>query len=318
MEPDDRIRRTCDPLLGFAPQPAGRKEATLKRRRFALLLAVGASSLAPAGAHGQSRAAPSTLLDIPLKVTGEWGASSPRDAAAVLARMRAACLIDVALLSDRQPGSLRVENRGSGNPAIWLHDDGTAMAWIVVNVGPQDWSKLAYQFGHELGHVLANSWDARSKPASPCQWLEEALVEAFSLRGLGKLADNWERRPPFPNDAPFANALRQYRSTAIGNYEKMAPAPREAWRIDEWFLRNRAALEGKGGVQAPVEALVPTLLRELDEDIRCVADLGALNRWPERSAVAIERYLQAWKRSCHEIGTAGRLPARLQTLLGLA
>ena len=46
------------------------------------------------------------------------------------------------------------------------------------------WSKLAYQFGHELGHVTANSWQGNAKPARPRQWLEEAMVEALSLHGL--------------------------------------------------------------------------------------------------------------------------------------
>ena len=38
-------------------------------------------------------------------------------------------------------------------------------------------SVLAYQFGHELGHVTANSWQPRGKPQLPSQWLEEAPVE---------------------------------------------------------------------------------------------------------------------------------------------
>ena len=61
------------------------------------------------------------------------------------------------------------------------------MAWIIVDVGTRDWCNLAYQFGHELGHVVANSWARDAKPGGPCQWLEEALVEAFSFRGLGRL-----------------------------------------------------------------------------------------------------------------------------------
>ena len=59
------------------------------------------------------------------------------------------------LLSDQQPEMLRVENRKQGGPAIWLHDDQPEMAWVIVDIGPVDWSKLAYQFGHELGHVSA-------------------------------------------------------------------------------------------------------------------------------------------------------------------
>ena len=38
-------------------------------------------------------------------------------------------------------------------------------------------SVLAYQFGHELGHVTANSWQPSGKPQLPSQWLGEAPAE---------------------------------------------------------------------------------------------------------------------------------------------
>ena len=38
-----------------------------------------------------------------------------------------------------------------------------------------------------------------------------------------------------------------------------------------------------------------------------VADLGGLNRWPERSKLGLEDYLRAWRASCQEIGCPGRL-----------
>jgi hypothetical protein len=46
-------------------------------------------------------------------------------------------------------------------------------------------------------------------------YLEEALVEAFSLRGLRFLAGDWAREPPFPNDTAFADAILSYRKTAL-------------------------------------------------------------------------------------------------------
>jgi hypothetical protein len=170
---------------------------------------------------------------------------------------------------------------------------------------------------HELGHVLANSWGPDSKPRSPCQWLEEALAEAFSLRGLGKLADSWELRPPFANDAPFANAIRHYRSNAIERYGKIASNRMPDSRVGSWFREYRSSLEGDGGITGPAQAAVTTMLHELETDARSIEDMGALNRWVERSAVPIERYLSLWQASCDEIGAAGSLPKRLVDLLGL-
>src|SRR5450432_859612 len=87
-----------------------------------------------------------TLATVPIEVVGDWGGSLPGSALAVVTRMRAVSLAGVRLLSDRQPGRLRVDSHSSGPPHIWLHDDGTSIAWIVVDIGPRDWSKLAYQF----------------------------------------------------------------------------------------------------------------------------------------------------------------------------
>jgi hypothetical protein len=146
-----------------------------------------------------------TLLSAPLQLGGDWGGSAPGDALAVIARMREVSLSGVRLLSDRQPAKLRVDDHATGPPHIWLHDDNPDTAWIVVNIGARDWCKLAYQFGHELGHVVCNSWWRDARPRQPCQWLEEAMVEAFSLRGLSLLADSWERdirrSPAMPRSA---------------------------------------------------------------------------------------------------------------------
>jgi hypothetical protein len=261
----------------------------------------------------QPQAPPVTLLSAPLELGGEWGGSPPNDARAVISRMREACLSGVRLLSDRQPAKLRVDDHASGPPAIWLHDENPDTAWIVVDIGALDWSKLAYQFGHELGHVLCNSWQRQAAPKLPSQWLEEALVEAFSIRGLGLLADSWERQPPFPNDAAFAGAIRKYRQDLIEKYREPAGGPvgEPSARMCGWLRRNRDALDHAGGVGVIEGPEILRIVAEFEGDKACVEDLGAVNRWPARSAVPVEEYLRLWQASCTEIHAPGRLPARL-------
>ncbi len=188
----------------------------MRRREFIVLL--GAAAAPPPLGLRRAAAAPATLASAPLELGGEWGGSPRQAAMRVLARMREVCLSGVGLVSDRQPERLRVDAHDSGPPAVWLHADPPRTAWVIVDIGARDWSKLAYQFGHELGHVVCNSWWRDAKPRPPCQWLEEAMVEAFSLRGLGLLADSWERDPPFAGDAAFARSIRDYRGDAIGKY----------------------------------------------------------------------------------------------------
>lgn len=279
------------------------------------MVSLGIPRLLAEGLWLASETMPS-LLSVPLELEGSWK-SSPADAVLrVLSRMREVSLAGVSLLSDQQPGSIRVDNHASGSPAIWLHDDHTNVAWIIVDIGTDDWCKLSYQFGHELGHVLCNSWNARSQPHPPCQWLEESMVEAFSIRGLGLLATNWERNPPFAGDAAFGAAIRKYRDNLIKNYEGTEVHQSDA-EIASWFRASQSALaqSALNSIEGP---FISRIVSELERDVACVEDLGALNRWPSRSGVPLEEYLRLWEKSCTEVHARGRLPARVRSLLGVS
>jgi hypothetical protein len=293
-------------------------DCVLVRRRFLVLsgiVSLGISRLIGKALGLASEPTP-RLLSASLELGGSWK-SSPADAVLrVLSRMREVCLAGVRLLSDRQPERIRVDNHASGSPAIWLHGDRTNVAWIIVDIGTDDWCKLSYQFGHELGHVLCNSWNADSQPHAPCQWLEESMVEAFSIRGLGLLAASWERNPPFAGDAAFGSAIREYRANLIKNYGGAGVQESDAEFVS-WFRASRSALE-RSALSGIEGKLIVRIVSELERDITCVEDLGALNRWPSRSGVPLEDYLKLWETSCTEVHALGRLPARLQSLLGVS
>ena len=263
--------------------------------------------------QAQAPSTPMTLLSSQMELGGEWGGSSPNDAFAVISRMREVSLSGLRLLSDRQPGKVRVDDHTSGPPHIWLHEEDPDTAWIVVDIGARDWCKLAYQFGHELGHVLCNSWQKEAAPHLPSQWLEEALAEAFSIRGLGLLAASWQARPPFPNDSPFAANIRSYRQDLMIKYGGAAGEPK--LDLCAWLRRNRNTLDHTGGVAVIEGPEIVRIVAELEADNTCVEDLGAMNRWPARTDVSVEDYLRLWQASCAEIGTSGRLPLCLAEAL---
>jgi hypothetical protein len=187
---------------------------------------------------------------------------------------------------------------------------------MIVDIGARDWSKLAYQFGHELGHVLCNSWQLNAKPRLPSQWLEEAVVEAFSIRGLGLLAESWERNPIYAGTSAFGQAIRQYRAKVIEGYRRPGePAP--GADIAPWFGGMRATLARTNGLDRIEGPAILAILRLLERDKGCVVDMGAVNRWPARSALPLDAYLAAWTASCAEIASPGRLPAQIRSCLGL-
>lgn len=299
----------------------------MRRRDFVTLLggsAAGsliAAALTDRDALGDRYAAmaaltttPPTLLSAPIELAGDWGHMLPRSADQVVERMRYACLDDVRLVSDRQPSRLRVDEHTSGPPAVWLHPDGSRMAWIIVDIGERDWSKLAYQFGHELGHVMANSWQPDAKPAAPCQWLEEAMVEAFSLRGLRRLANGWKENPPFAGDNAFGDAIADYRENIIRGYTALADSQGLTRDAAAWFADHRNEIEIPG-LNPFAQAMSVTILAEYDLAPDCLEALGALNRWPGRTGVPVAEYLRRWEQSCTELHASSQLPLHLQELL---
>ena len=248
-----------------------------------------------------------TLLDVPLELGDGWTWSPAQDVKSVLSRVRDVCLSSVRLLSDRQPEKLRVDNYLESWPEVRLHADQPGMAWIFLNVPSLDWCRLARQFGHELGHVFCNSWGPSAEPGPPTQWLEEAMVEAFTIRGLALLASSWEKNPPFPGDQAFAATIRAHRADRLKMYQKEGGQD-----ITSWFRAHRSELES--GRPADKDLAVVKILPILESERACVEDLGAVNRWQARTRVPIEEYLKLWETSCTEIGAPGVLPGRLRNL----
>jgi hypothetical protein len=256
------------------------------------------------------------LSSVPIEVSGAWGASPSNTAAVVIARMRQVCFSGLRLLSDRQPDRLRVDDETSGPPHIWLHTENPMTAWIVVDIGTRAWSQLAYQFGHELGHVMCNSWMWKVETPPPCRWLEECLAEAFAIRGLARLADSWEHDPPFVGDARYGQALRDYRRDLLNKYQNAAgPAP--VRDLAGWLRAKRPRLDGAGGLSDEEGPAILAVLNEMEADAACVEDVGAVNRWPERSGLPLEEYLRRWRQSCEQLKLSGLLPARLQEIFEL-
>jgi hypothetical protein len=248
-----------------------------------------------------------------LEIAGSWDQSSPEAARLVAEKIREACLAGFALRSDRQPARLRLEHRAVSYPAIWLHDEDPGLAWLLVVIGPSDWCQLAYEFGHELGHVLCNSWDRQAVPHPPCAWLEESLVEAFTLRGLARLEQGWASAPPFAGDHAFADEIARYRQYHLKRKTAQVPAG----GVGAWFRGARARLEAQGGEASDEAPMTLGILKALERHETWVEDLGALNRWPERSAAPLDDYLAHWRTSCAEIGTPGGLPRAVARLLGI-
>jgi len=140
------------------------------------------------------------------------------------------------------------------------------------------------------------------------------MVEAFSLRGLDRLAESWKQNPLFADDNAFGNSIAEYRANIIERYAKLADEQGLTRDSAHWFADHRREIE-VAGLNPFAQAASLTILAEYERFPDCVEALGTLNRWPGRSGVPIEDYLQQWEASCAELQASARLPARLREML---
>ncbi len=105
---------------------------------------------------------------------------------------------------DRQLPPILVEPKGG---PIVLHRRGQAGELLVrLDTGDRLWAQHAYQFSHELCHILCNFSDGPTANL----WFEESLCEMASLFALRQMADTWQTAPPYPNWKSYSASLSGY------------------------------------------------------------------------------------------------------------
>ena len=77
---------------------------------------------------------------------------------------------------------------------------------ILLSARDRHWAQYAYQFSHEMGHVLCGSRDGSVAQA----WFEEAFCTALSIWVLERMSVSWRTNPPYSNWADYATALAEY------------------------------------------------------------------------------------------------------------
>jgi hypothetical protein len=161
---------------------------------------------------------------------------------------------------------------------------------IRLHARDDNWHLYAYEFAHELCHVLSN-YDAQPATHRDNQWFEEALCETASLFTLRHLAQRWEAQPPGPEWVGEAARLRGFFELLIGEGHRMLPAdaPLAAWlRDNEDGLRRDPYLRQKN------EVLANLLLPLFEHDPDNWQALAYLNLDPADARSSLRAYLSRW------------------------
>lgn len=176
-------------------------------------------------------------------------------------------------------------------PPVALYGRGSAGEYrIRLHARDDNWHLYAYEFAHELCHVLSN-YDAQPATHRDNQWFEEALCETASLFTLRHLAQRWEAQPPGPEWAGEAARLRGFFELLIGEGHRLLPAdaPLAAWlRDNEDGLRRDPYLRQKN------EVLANLLLPLFEHDPDNWQALTYLNLDPADARSSLRAYLSRW------------------------
>jgi hypothetical protein len=207
---------------------------SVSRRRFLHAL-TAAGLIAPGVAQAATE---KTTLEI-LVDNGGWGTASTTDIRTVLRT-------SAQEIWRWCPGQLirpiRVYHRDDFPQTDFLHD------WrgrIRVGLASEDtrWAQMAFQFGHEFCHVLAQHSAAAKRSWHPPRhanlWFEECLCETGSLFVLRRLAAAWRSEPPYPQWHSYADALAAYATERLARADHQLPA---GVSFSAWFRENASEL----------------------------------------------------------------------------
>ncbi len=123
--------------------------------------------------------------------------------------------------------------RPRGGPMM-LHQRG-ADGRLVMRLNTRDkfWAQYAFQFSHELCHVLARF----DEDPTGNLWFEESICQAASWFVLLRMGESWVDAPPYPNWSRYAPALTRYAEA-----EKERCRPAEGFELAAWYRAHEGAL----------------------------------------------------------------------------
>ena len=236
---------------------------------------------------------PGAVLSIRVQA-GSWGNASVQDIEAVLHSVARA---------------LRPHSSGGVTPQVLVRfstmgprvlerksEDGAHV--VLLNVQDRRWDQFAYQFSHELCHVLTN-YDRRPIGESGSrehQWFEETLCEVVSLVTLDRLASSWAKSPPHAGWEDYAPAFREYAA-------RLRAAPHRALlerqSIVSWYAEHGHSLEEDPYQREKNEALAAALLELFATTPDALEAIAYLNLEPAPKG-GFAAYLAAWHDCCPE------------------
>jgi hypothetical protein len=176
--------------------------------------------------------------------------------------------------------------RPKGGPMVKFRRGPQGEYTVLLNTGDRLWAQHAYQFAHELAHILANY----TPQEHPHRWFEESLCELASLFTLRRMAARWATDPPYPNWRDYAPALADYANERI----KAAQLP-PGKSLAAWYPENAVALSANACLRDKNTTVAAMLLPLFEASPESWETIAFLNPAEPHQAKDLGEFLTGWQ-----------------------
>lgn len=239
---------------------------------------------------------------------GDWGGVDVRDIQLVLASVAQVFLDYVRV--DRDELKLRIIPR-EGSPRV-LYERGAEGEYVVqLTARDQRWFQYAYQFAHELCHVVSN-FDHRvvdDAAVQDNQWFEEALCETAALFTLKRLGVAWASNPPKRNWMGYGESFASYAAYLLNEPHRSLAATQS---LRDWYAENRVSLRDDPYQRQKNDVVASALLPLFEQHPEYWRSIVYLNPDSRSAAKPFAEYLSDWHRACPDKS----LPSAVMTHFG--
>jgi hypothetical protein len=190
---------------------------------------------------------------------------------------------------ERKIAPILVEPRGG---PIVLYERGDNGEYRVrLDTGETYWSQYAFQFAHEMGHILS---DYKENPHRN-KWFEEAICETASLYALREMAKTWKTDAPYENWRGYAPSLAAYAQERIDSAQLPDGKP-----LAGWFADHEADLYVNSTNRELNLVVAAQLLPLFESEPAQWEAISWLNAADSAKSQTLAEYLADWERSSPE------------------
>ena len=226
-------------------------------------------------------------------VNSDWGGGLPADIEAVT-RSVAVCFQGALAEGPIEPIRVEPTPNPGDQPMSVFQRTAAGQVRILLNARGRHWAQYAYQFAHELCHVLANFRRPLQHPPlqHPWKWIEETLCEVASQFAVSCMSRSWQMSPPYPHWSCFAPALTKYLEDHHSKPEHMLPTGEI---FCDW-LRSHLDLLKLDALRRPDNTIIAReLLPIFEQDADAWRAVRYLNLWDNSRVGSVAEFFGCWR-----------------------